>query len=216
MKPIVLASALLAASGLASAVHAEQRVYGLTRPQVVASLTCGSWTALDMVMHANAKGDEPFEAVLANVLKVGDADGDGVPWPRADIERHLRAAFAAKAAPSTQFARDQFVACLVAQQVPLDPALAGRCYMASFLPAALVPMAKDRGLDRAVYIAGVTPQDAPPDVQDAFRRIAGALWDRDPANAQKNAMEDVASFLACAAPGKPAFVDDAAPPPASN
>jgi hypothetical protein len=208
MKPLALLAALLATVSLAAPSRAATRVYGLDQAQVLDTMHCSSWTAIDIRMQELVAAGVPYEKVLPNVLALA---AEGSPWPRGELEQRLQATYAQKPASGTDWARERFVACLATRHVPLQPDPAGKCYMLTYLLSALVPIAKERGLDRQKYITSLTPDAVPAAQRGEYQRMLGNFWDGDGEEPRSKAIRDLKWFLSCTAPDAAPVSDDATP-----
>jgi hypothetical protein len=176
---------------------APERMYGMDNAQLNQALAC------------NAIADA--EAVLALLAPRGTYEQQlpvarkKLPrMPEAMLVARLKAIYAQPPADALTHAGGVFGACASAQGLPLDRERVASCYGQGSFTAVMAGMLKDAGVTRADFIENFPSRALTAEQRAEVQRRFGAVWDRDPANRQKDQAEDLVRVLRCAQSGNAA------------
>lgn len=181
---------------VAGAVHAEQKFFGLTSKQVSDVGTCSGEATLGIAAYMIYSSKKSYEEALSLALKSNETS---VPkLPPADIERRLKAVYAAKPINSASWGRKNFEQCVVAKRIPVITERVGTCYTSSFYLSLIVDLRKQGGDSKEKIGVDLTTGMAEGQEKQGMLALVGYYFDRPATEASAQTLLDIRHFLTCA------------------
>lgn len=181
---------------LASTAQAEQKFFGLTAGQVSDVGVCSGEATLSIASYMIYTSKKPYAEALALALKSNETSNPKLPV--ADVERRLKAVYAAKPTSSADWGGRNFEQCVVAKGIPVVRERINTCYVPSFYMSLIVDLRKQGGDSKESIIADVTA-----DIADAKRKenlvsLIAYYYDRSTTESNTQSTLDIRHFLTCA------------------
>jgi hypothetical protein len=182
---------------LASTVHAEEKYFGLTRTQVSDVGKCSAETTLGIAAYMMYSARKPYAETLALALKANQSSDPKLP--PADIERRLKAVYAAKPPSSASWGGRNFEQCVLAKKIPVIRERINTCYITSFYMAMMVDLRKNGGDSKEKISTDMTASVTDPKQKDGLTSLIAYYYDQ-PAATDPTAQSilDIRHFLTCA------------------
>jgi len=181
---------------LASTAHAEQKFFGLTSRQVSDVGTCSGEATLGIAAYMIFSSKTPYAEALASAQKSNEASDPKLP--AADIERRLKAVYAAKPTSSAAWGRGIFEKCVVAKSIPVIRERISTCYISSFYLAMMVDLRKQGGDTKEKIGADLTTGMTAAKEKEAMLALVGFYFDQPAADPNAQTLQDIRHFLTCA------------------
>jgi len=181
---------------LASPVHAEQKFFGLTRAQVANVGTCSGEATLSIAAYMIYSSKKPYAEALAAAQKSNETSDNKLP--PADIERRLKAVYAAKPDSSATWGRGVFEKCVATKAIPVIRERVSTCYISSFYLSMMVDLRKQGGDTKEAIGTSMTAGMNDPKEKEGMLALIGYYFDRTPGNDADQTMLDIRHFLTCA------------------
>lgn len=195
LRPGAFALTLLLA---ATTAHAEQKVFGLNRAQVSDLLNCSGESTLSLAAYLMYSSKKPYAEALASALKANQ-DSE-TKLPAADIERRLKAVYAAKPPNSAAWAQTVFSQCVVARAIPVTRERIDSCYTTSFFLSMMVDLRKNGGDSRERIAADMSGGVTDAQQKKNLLALVDYYYDRPATSQDTQIVEDMRHFLVCASP----------------
>lgn len=181
---------------LASTAHAEQKFFGLTRAQVADVGACSGEATLSIAAYMIYSSKKPYAEALAAAQKSNAASDPKLP--PADLERRLKAVYAAKPNNSATWGRGVFGKCVATKAIPVIRERVSTCYMSSFYLSMMVDLRKQGGDTKEKIGTDMTTGMTDPKEKDSMLALIGYYFDRPAEDANAQTLMDIRHFLTCA------------------
>lgn len=182
---------------LASTAQAEEKYFGLTRAQVSDVGKCSGEATLGIASYMMYSAKKPYAETLALAQKANETSDPKLP--PADIERRLKAVYAAKPPSSASWGGRNFKQCIVAKKTPVIIERIDTCYITSFYMAMMVDLRKNGGDSKEKISADMTANVTDPKQKDGLVSLIAYYYDQPPAtDPTAQSILDIRHFLTCA------------------
>jgi hypothetical protein len=197
--PLAVVAALACTLLAAPEAAAEKRIYGLTQAATSNTLHCAAESSLGLGAYLLYETGHPLEKTLPVALATEAAKSE----PK-EVERRVRAVYAAKPTSPANWGTQVFQNCLVMKSVPLDYTRTGNCYLLTFYLATVVTLHRDAGrTDQQILDQMISPK-ADANFRAHVLKLIAEYGARGIADPRKNSIDDLGRFLQCVSPTQPA------------
>ncbi len=183
---------------LATTAQAEQKFFGLTSAQVTAVGACSGEATLGIASYMIYATKKPYAEALALAQKSNQSSDP--KQPAADIERRLKAVYAAKPPSSASWSSLNFEQCVVARNIPVIRERINTCYMSSFYMSIIIDIRKQGGDSKEKIVADMTANLTDPAQKQALLGLINYYYEQPAISQTEQSVLDIRHFLTCASP----------------
>lgn len=181
---------------LAPTAQAEQKYYGLSGTQVSTVGACAGEASFGIASYMIYLSKKPYAEALALAQKSNASSNPKLP--AADIERRMKAVYAAKPPSSASWGSSNFQQCILAKAIPVVPERINTCYISSFYMAMIVDVRKQGGNSKETIGKDLTASMTDPAQKQALLALINYYYEQPAISATEKSVLDIRHFLTCA------------------